>query len=84
MGNLSGGEKQKLALARVLLGDKRIILLDEATASMDQESSRTILSRLLQTPGLTVISIEHKVTPEQMAMYDSVLELKNLHLEEIE
>lgn len=81
-GNLSGGEKQKLALARVLLGDKRVILLDEATASMDAESSRNILSRLLQTPELTVISIEHKVAPELMALYDKVLELKDLHLEE--
>lgn len=81
-GNLSGGEKQKLALARVLLGDKRVILLDEATASMDAESSRNILTRLLQTPGLTVISIEHKVSAEQMALYDKVLELKDLHLQE--
>lgn len=81
-GNLSGGEKQKLAFARVLLGDKRVILLDEATASMDAESSRNILSRLLQTPELTVISIERKVAPELMALYDKVLELKDLHLEE--
>lgn len=76
-GNLSGGEKQKLALARVLLGDKRVILLDEATASMDAESSRAILSRLLQTPDLTVISIEHKIAPETLALYDKVLELKD-------
>lgn len=81
-GNLSGGERQKIALARVLLGDKRVILLDEATANMDKESSQTILSRLLQTPDLTVISIEHKVTPETRAMYDTVLELRELRLGE--
>ena len=81
-GNLSGGEKQKLALTRVLIQDKRIILLDEATANMDKDSSQEIISRLLQTQGLTIISIEHKVSPELLPMYDKILELKELNLKE--
>ena len=81
-GNLSGGERQKLALARVLTENKRVIFLDEATANMDKGSSQKILSHLLRTDGLTVISIEHKVSPELLPLYDKILELKEAHLEE--
>ena len=81
-GNLSGGERQKLALARVLTENKRVIFLDEATANMDKGSSQKILSQLLRTDGLTVISIEHKVSPEILPLYDTILELKDTHLEE--
>lgn len=81
-GNLSGGERQKLALARVLTENKRVIFLDEATANMDKGSSQKILSQLLWTDGLTVISIEHKVSPEILPLYDTILELRDTHLEE--
>lgn len=81
-GNLSGGERQKLALARVLIENKSVIFLDEATASMDKDSSQKILSQLLRTAGLTVISIEHKVSPELLPLYDQILELKDAHLVE--
>ncbi|MDD7000300.1 MAG: ATP-binding cassette domain-containing protein [Oscillibacter sp.] len=81
-GNLSGGEKQKLALARVLVENKRVIFLDEATANMEKASSQQILSQLLQTDGLTVISIEHKVSPEILPLYDTILELKDKRLVE--
>lgn len=62
---------------------QRLAQENEATASMDAESSRAILSRLLQTPDLTVISIEHKVAPETLAMYDKVLELRDGKLGEM-
>ena len=81
-GNLSGGEKQKLALARVLVEQKNVIFLDEATANMDKGSSQQILSQMLRTNGLTVISIEHKVSPEILPLYDTILELKDKHLVE--
>ena len=81
-GNLSGGEKQKLALARVLVENKSVIFLDEATANMDKTSSQQILSQLLRTDGLTAISIEHKVSPEILPLYDTILELKDKRLVE--
>ena len=80
--NYSLGMKQKLALARVLTENKRVIFLDEATANMDKGSSQKILSQLLRTDGLTVISIEHKVSPEILPLYDTILELRDTHLEE--
>ena len=59
-----------------------VIFLDEATANMDKASSQQILSQLLQTDGLTVISIEHKVSPEILPLYDTILELKDKRLVE--
>lgn len=81
-GNLSGGEKQKLALARVLAQEKRVIFLDEATSAMDKDSSYAILSRLLHSPELSIISIEHKPIPELLPMYDKILELKEKNIVE--
>lgn len=49
---------------------------------MDKDSSQKILSQLLRTAGLTVISIEHKVSSELLPLYDQILELKDAHLVE--
>ena len=59
----------------MLIENKSVIFLDEATANMDKDSSQKILSQLLRTAGLTVISIEHKVSPELLPLYDQILEL---------
>ncbi len=58
---LSGGQKQKIALARALVHDRPVVILDEATSSTDACSSQRI-ARLLETcmKGKTVIVITHK------------------------
>lgn len=73
--NLSGGEKQKLALARVMLKQKKFILLDEATAAVDAASSYTIEKTLLDSSELTVVNIEHKLIKELLPYYDAVYQL---------
>ena len=61
-GSLSGGEKQRISIARAMLKDAPIIILDEATASVDPENEHLIqaaISRL--TRGKTIITIAHRL-----------------------
>jgi ATP-binding cassette subfamily B protein len=72
---LSGGQRQRIAIARAFLKDAPIVLLDEATASLDSESEEAIreaLSRLMR--GRTVIAIAHRLAT--LRNFDRVVVLK--------
>lgn len=60
--NLSGGEKQCISIARAILKDAPIIILDEATASIDPENEHLMQSTIDElSKGKTVITIAHKI-----------------------
>ncbi len=66
----SGGEAQRIALARALLADADLLLLDEPTAHLDPPTARRVLTNLR---GRTVVHVTHR--PEEAADADAVLEL---------
>jgi energy-coupling factor transporter ATP-binding protein EcfA2 len=77
--NLSGGEKQKVALAGVLAMRPRILLLDEPLASLDSASARESLDmiRILADEGLTVLLVEHRVEDVLRIRPDHVMYLSD-------
>jgi ATP-binding cassette subfamily B protein len=59
---LSGGQKQRITLARTLLKDPCILILDDATSSVDMETEAAIRDALLQLmPGRTTFIIAHRI-----------------------
>ena len=84
---LSGGEKQRISIARALLKDTPIILLDEATASLDADNEHEIrksLNKLIKNK--TVITIAHKLNTiknydQIIVMSDGIIEEKGTHEE---
>jgi putative ATP-binding cassette transporter len=76
-GILSGGEKQRLAFARLLVHRPDIIVMDEATAALDPPSQETLMRLVLdQLPDATLISVGHRVELEQFHTRRLVLEYR--------
>lgn len=68
---LSGGQRQRIALARALYLDPKVLILDEATSSLDEESQRFILDKVreFRDSGGTVVMITHKKDNLEIADY---------------
>lgn len=67
-GSLSGGEKQRISIARAILKDAPIIILDEATASVDPENEHLIQAAISElTKGKTIVTIAHRLATIEQA-----------------
>jgi ATP-binding cassette subfamily B protein len=78
--NLSGGQRQRLAIARALIVDPRILILDEATSSLDAESEAIVnanISRIAQ--GRTMVVVSHRLSSLVSANAIMVLERGKVH-----
>ena len=65
---LSGGKKQRISIARAILKDAPIVILDEATSSVDPENEQALLSAIQElTKDKTLISIAHRLSTVQLA-----------------
>ncbi len=74
-GNLSAGQRQRLALARCLYRQPRLLLLDEPTANLDKKTEQDVIDRLAKMiPGRTTILVTHR--QELLSLADFVLDLE--------
>ncbi len=81
--NLSGGEKQRISIARALIKKTPIILLDEATASLDAKTAYEIEDSLLNIKDLTSLVITHKLNEDLLRRYDKIIVLDKGNIIEI-
>ena len=75
--DLSGGEKQRISIARALIKKSQLLLLDEATSALDNETSTSITNNLLEIDNTTKIMITHRLDEEILNKFDEIIVMKN-------
>lgn len=74
---LSGGEKQRISIARSLLKKTQVLFVDEATAALDAETAYQVTSAILGLSDMTSIVVTHSLDEGLLRQYDCILTLKN-------
>ena len=74
---LSGGEKQRVSIARSLLKKSSVLLVDEATAALDVQTAHQVSSDILDLTGVTRIVVTHSLEEALLRRYDGIFVLKN-------
>ncbi len=78
----SGGETQRILLARAFASDAKMVILDECLSALDNENAKNIESNILKQTEMGVIMITHRIYEENMYMYDGVLLMEDGRLAE--
>ena len=74
---LSGGEKQRISIARSLLKHASVLLADEATAALDAQTAHQVTDDILSLTGVTRIVVTHTLEQAALRQYDGILVLKD-------
>lgn len=74
--NFSGGEKQRIAIARAMVRKAKVVLIDEGASALDNMTALSVEQELLSVPDKTVISVVHRFN-DSIRMYDSICFLEN-------
>lgn len=75
--HLSGGEKQRISIARSLLKQNSIMFMDEATAALDPITAASVEDAILSLLNMTNIVVTHKLQKELLSRYDEIIVLGN-------
>lgn len=79
---LSGGEKQRISIARSLLKKSSVLVADEITAALDSQTAYKVSSDILDLEGLTRIVVTHSLEERLMRRYDKILVMRDGRIEE--
>lgn len=74
---LSGGEKQRISVARALLRRSPVLLVDEATAALDTKTAAQVMNSILDLEDLTRIVVTHDLEEPLLRRYDCIFAMKN-------
>lgn len=79
---LSGGEKQRISVARSLLKKSSVLLADEVTAALDAQTAHRVSSDILDLQGITRIVVTHTLEESLLRRYDKIFVLRGGRIEE--
>ena len=79
---LSGGEKQRVSIARSLLKESPILLADEATSALDNMTSHEVINGILDLDSMTRIVVTHSLDESLLRRYDEIIVIKDGTIEE--
>ena len=75
--DLSGGEKQRISIARCLLKESSLLLADEATSALDNKTSHEVINEILELDSMTRIVVTHSLDESLLSRYDEILVIKD-------